>query len=83
MFGWGVEQAIATYKAVAQDVKLLGALTLFGSTPEISRYFRVDGDTVFGYDAKQAEIARMPIKEPIVIRPVYDATHKAYRTNIT
>jgi len=78
-----VEQAIATYKTVAQDRKLLGALTLFGATPEISFYFRVDGDTVVGYDAKQAEIVRVPIKEPIVIRPVYDATHKAYRTNIT
>ena len=68
---------------MAQDRKLLGALTLFGATPEISHYFRVDGDTVIGYDAKQAEIARVPLKEPVVIRPVYDATHKAFRTNIT
>jgi nitrate reductase beta subunit len=43
----------------------------------------VDGDTVIGYDAKQAEIVRVPLKEPVVIRPVYDATHKAFRTNIT
>ncbi len=44
MFGWGVEQAIATYRTAADDRKLLGALTLFGATPEISHYFRVDGD---------------------------------------
>jgi nitrate reductase beta subunit len=83
MFGWGVESAIATYRTAAQDRKLLGALTLFGSTPEISHYFRVDGDTVIGYDAKQAEIVRVPLREPVVVRELYDIKHKAFRTNIT
>jgi nitrate reductase beta subunit len=83
MFGWGVEAAIAAYKTAAADRKLLGALTLFGATPEISHYFRVDGDHVIGYDAKQAEIIRVPLKEPVVIREVYDSRHQAYRTNIT
>jgi nitrate reductase beta subunit len=83
MFGFGVERAIATYRTAAQDPKLLGALTLFGSTPEISHYFRVDGDTVIGYDAKQAEIVRVPLREPVVIRELYDIRHKAFRTNIT
>jgi nitrate reductase beta subunit len=83
MFGWGVEQAIATYKAAKDDRKLLGALTLFGATPEISHYFRLDGDWVVGYDAKQAEIVRVPLREPVIERPLYDITHKAYRTNIT
>ena len=68
---------------MSEDPKLLGALTLFGATPEISHYFRVDGDSVVGYDAKQAEIARVPIKEPVVIREVYDSKHRAFRTNIT
>jgi nitrate reductase beta subunit len=83
MFGWGVEQAIATYQTAAGDPKLLGALTLFGATPEISHYFRVDGAYVYGYDSKQAEIVRVPLREPMVIREVYDIKHKAYRTNIT
>jgi nitrate reductase beta subunit len=83
MFGWGVEQAIAAYNTAKDDKKLLGALTLFGATPEISHYFRVDGDWVVGYDFKQAEIVRVPLKEPVVIREVYDIKHKAYRTNIT
>jgi nitrate reductase beta subunit len=83
MFGWGVEAAIAAYRTAAEDRKLLGALTLFGATPEISHYFRVDGDEVIGYDAKQAEIVRVPLKEPVVIRDVYDVRHKAFRTNIT
>ena len=83
MFGWGVEQATALYRKVAEDKKLLGALLLFGATPEISHYFRVDGDHVIGYDFKQSEIVRVPLKEPVVIREVYDVKHKAYRTNIT
>jgi nitrate reductase beta subunit len=83
MFGWGVEAAIEAYRNAPNDRKLLGALTLFGATPEISHYFRVDGDTVIGYDSKQAEVVRVPIKEPVVIREVYDIKHKAFRTNIT
>jgi nitrate reductase beta subunit len=83
MFGFGAEQAIATYRTAAEDRKLLGALTLFGATPEISHYFRVDGDTVIGYDAKQAEIIRVPLREPVVVRELYDVKHKAFRTNIT
>jgi nitrate reductase beta subunit len=83
MFGWGVDEAIATYRRATEDPKLLGALLLFGATPEISHFFRVDGDTVIGYDAKQAEIVRVPLKEPAVIRELYDIKHKAYRTNIT
>jgi nitrate reductase beta subunit len=83
MFGWGVEVAIETYQEAAADRKLLGALTLFGATPEISHYFRVDGDVVIGYDLKQAEIIRVPLKEPAVIREVYDLRHEAFRTNVT
>ncbi len=83
MFGWGVEEATAAYRRAAEDRKLLGALTLFGATPEISRYFRVAGDEVIGYDAKQAEIVRVPIKEPVLVREPYDTRHRAYRTNIT
>jgi hypothetical protein len=26
---------------------------------------------------------RVPIKEPVVVRELYDITHKAFRTNIT
>jgi nitrate reductase beta subunit len=83
MFGWGAEDAIAAYGKAAQDPKLLGALLLFGATPEISHYFRVTGDWVIGYDAKQSEIVRVPLKEPAVIRPVWDERHQAFRTNIT
>ena len=83
MFGWGVEQAIETYKKAHEDPKLLAAMTLFGATPEIPHYFRVDGDVAVGYDAKQAEIVRVPLREPAVVRELYDIKNKVYRTNIT
>ncbi|GIW44906.1 MAG: hypothetical protein KatS3mg077_2188 [Candidatus Binatia bacterium] len=83
MFGWGVEQAVELYRRVAEDKKLLGALTLFGSTPQIIHYFRVDGDSAIGYDATEKELVRVPLHEPLVIREAYDQAHDAYRTNIT
>ncbi len=83
MFGWGVDEAIALYRRIKDDKKLLGALTLFGSTPQIIHYFRVDGDHAIGYDAAQREIVRVPLREPVVVREAYDAPYEAYRTNIT
>jgi nitrate reductase beta subunit len=83
MFGWGVERAIETYWRAKDDKELLGALTLFGATPEISHVFRLNGDSVIGYDEKGAELVRVPLREPIVVRPVYDARLQVYRSNIT
>jgi nitrate reductase / nitrite oxidoreductase, beta subunit len=83
MFGWGVAEAIATYKRAKDDERLLGALLLFGSTPWIvDRYTVKDGKAV-GYDDKGQEIVRVPLREPIMLRPVYDDRHDALRTNIT
>lgn len=83
MFGWGVDASLALYRKVREDKKLLAALTLFGSTPQIIHYFRVDGDYAVGYDAAQKELVRVPLHEPVLIREAYDQTHDAYRTNIT
>jgi nitrate reductase beta subunit len=83
MFGWGVERANETYWRAKDDKELLGALTLFGATPEISHVFRLNGDSVIGYDEKGAELVRVPLREPIVVRPVYDARLQVYRSNIT
>lgn len=83
MFGWGVDASLALYRKVREDKKLLAALALFGSTPQIIHYFRVDGDYAVGYDAAQKELVRVPLHEPVLIREAYDQTHDAYRTNIT
>jgi nitrate reductase beta subunit len=83
MFGWGVEEAIATYRTARSDKKLLGVLLLFGATPEITHHFKVEGDAVYGYDEKGAEIVRVPMREPIHVRAAYDEKHACHRTNTT
>jgi nitrate reductase beta subunit len=83
MFGWGVEEAIATYRTASDNPALLGALLLFGSTPMIIHHYKVQGDHAIGYDEKMEEISRVPIKEPIHVRAAYDEKFQSYRTNIT
>ena len=83
MFGPGVDQAIATYNKAADDPDLLGVLLLMGSTDKWIERFKVKDGIAYGFDAKGAEITRVPLKEPIFIRPYFDTVQKAYRHNIT
>ncbi len=83
MFGFGVPDAIATYRKALEDKKLLGALLLFGSTPDIIHYYRVEGNYSIGYDENRTELVRVPLREPIHVRVVYDERYATHRTNIT
>ncbi len=83
MFGHGVPQAIEAYKRARDDRRLLGALMLCGSTPEIIHRFRVSGDHAIGYDEKGGEVIRVPLTEPVQIRAFFDEARKVYRHNIT
>jgi nitrate reductase beta subunit len=83
MFGYGVEEALATYRQAQDDKKLLGALLLFGATPHIIHRYKVVGDWSVGYDEKGGELVRVPLREPIHVRVNYDSHRQVYRTNIT
>jgi nitrate reductase beta subunit len=83
MFGPGVEEAIATYRQAPDDPELLGALLLMGATDRWIERFRVRDGKAIGYDADGAEVARVPLKEPVYIRPDFDPALKVYRHNIT
>jgi len=83
MFGWDVARAIANYRRASEDRKLLAALLLFGATPEIIHHYAVEGNYAIGYDDNHAEIVRVPLREPIVLRALYDERHRAVRTNMT
>jgi nitrate reductase / nitrite oxidoreductase, beta subunit len=83
MFGWGVAEAIATYQKAKDDPRLLGALLLFGSTPWIIDRYEVRDGKAFGYDEKGEEVVRVPLREPIILREIYDEQHDVLRTNIT
>ncbi len=83
MFGPGVEDAIRTYRNAHNDEALLGTLTIFGSTEFWVTRFNVLKGVVTGYDIKGKEIVKVPIKEPVFIRPYYDERVEVYRHNIT
>ncbi|MCC6176703.1 MAG: dehydrogenase, partial [Chloroflexi bacterium] len=83
MFGPGVEAAISTYKQIRNDPEMLGVMLLFGSTDRWIEKFRVKGGRAYGYDAKGDEIASVPLKEPIFVRPLLDVDLNVYRHNIT
>lgn len=83
MFGHGVAEAIAAYRKAKDDKKLLAALLLFGSTPQIIHHYKIEGDRAVGYDEKRVEISRVPLREPIHVRVAYDDKRDVYRTNIT
>jgi len=81
MFGPTVEHAVNLYKNLKDDEQLLGCLTLFGATPRWIERFKVADGYAFGYDAKGAEIVRVPIKEPTFVRPFEDPHYQAVRHN--
>ncbi len=83
MFGHGVPEAIATYRKAKDDKKLLGALLLFGATPDIIHHYKVEGNHTIGYAESGAELVRVPLREPIRVRAAYDERHEAYRSNTT
>jgi len=83
MFGHGVPEAIAAYRRAAEDKKLLGALLLFGATPQILHHYKVEGNTAIGYDEKRRELVRVPLREPIRVRTAYDERLQTYRSNTT
>ena len=83
MFGPGVDAAIDAYRRTKDDPDLLGVLLLMGATERWIEKFRVSGDEVLGFDARGDEIARIPLKEPVHIRPLFDQARSVYRHNIT
>ncbi|CAK0767999.1 hypothetical protein CCP3SC15_3790001 [Gammaproteobacteria bacterium] len=58
-------------------------MLLFGATPEISHSFRLQGNSVVGYNEKGGEIVRVPLREPIFMRPIFDEKLQTYRSNTT
>lgn len=83
LFGPGVREAIATYNTAHRDEMLLGALTVFGSTEFFVEKFAVAKGVVRGFDAGGREVVKVPLHEPVVIRPFYDEKLQTYRHNIT
>ncbi len=70
LFGPGVDNAIARYTNPSHE--LLGILQLFGATQKLLFSYEVTATEAVGYGEDGAEIVRVPIVEPVIVRP---ATH--------
>jgi nitrate reductase beta subunit len=84
LFGPGTEAAVRAYRAAMEgaDPDLLGVLMLNVSTDRIIHRFRVADGRATGYDEAGKEIVRVPLREPVAIRPFHDARVGAYRHNV-
>jgi nitrate reductase beta subunit len=81
MFGPGAQAAIQTYRKAPDDPDLAGLLGLFGSTERVVPRWSRQDDWVIGSDDSGAEIARVPLKEPVYIREAFDAQRQVARVN--
>jgi nitrate reductase beta subunit len=81
MFGPGVDQAIATYRSAASDPEMSGLLGLFGSTEMLVSRFRRQGDSIAGMNEAGAEVVRVPLREPVLVRPAFDKLYQISRVN--
>lgn len=81
MFGPNADDAIATYRAVKNDPKLLAAFLLFGNTPKIITSYELVGREAVGYNAQNEEVVRVPLTEPFFERDMFDSIQKVYRHN--
>jgi nitrate reductase beta subunit len=81
MFGPGAEEAVRAYRNAGQDPDLAGLLALFGSTESVMPRWKRSGDTIFGLDESGKELVRVPMREPVLIRPAIDTARNVARTN--
>jgi nitrate reductase beta subunit len=81
MFGPGVEEAIATYRSAATDQDLAGLLGLFGSTEMLIARWRRLGDWISGMNDSGVEVVRVPLREPVLVRPAFDKLYQISRVN--
>jgi nitrate reductase beta subunit len=83
MFGPGAPAAVKAYRNAKDDKTLQGLFALFGSTERTIPYFKIAGDYAIALDDQRKEIMRVPIYEPVHIRPASDRLYQIMRSNTT
>jgi nitrate reductase beta subunit len=81
MFGPGVDEAIKTYRNAPHDDDLAGLLGLFGSSESVMERWARRGDEIFGYDGQGTAVVRVPLREPVHVRPAFDKIYQITRVN--
>jgi nitrate reductase beta subunit len=82
LFGPGAAAAMKAYRNAMNDPDLAGLLCLFGSTEMVVPRFRRQGDLISGFDEKGVEVVRVPMREPVFVRPQFDQVNQLVRINI-
>jgi nitrate reductase beta subunit len=67
MFGPGVDEAIDRYANPSHE--LLGVLQLFGVSQKLIASYEITDDEAIGFNDGGDEIVRVPIVEPVIVRP--------------
>jgi nitrate reductase beta subunit len=83
MFGPDAPAAVKTYRNARNDKTLQGLFALFGSTERTIPFFKITGDEAIALDDGHKEFARVPIYEPVHIRPADDRLYQIMRANTT
>ena len=73
--------AIATYRDAPNDPDLSGLLALFGSSERVMPRWKRVGDAILGLEEDGREIVRVPVREPMHVRPARDEVPGLARTN--
>ncbi|MBS1831996.1 MAG: dehydrogenase [Acidobacteria bacterium] len=81
LFGPGAGAAMKAYRNAMNDPDLASLLCMFGSTEMMVSRFRRQGDTITGSDEKGTELVRVPMKEPVHLRPALDIKNNLVRIN--
>jgi len=81
LFGPGAGAAMKAYRTAATDMDLAGLLCLLGSTEMVVSKWRRQGETISGLDDKGAELVKVPLREPVHVRPGIDPKLQIIRTN--
>jgi nitrate reductase / nitrite oxidoreductase, beta subunit len=81
LFGPGAEAAVKTYRGAANDADLAGLLCMFGCSEMVTPRWSRQGDWVIGSDAKGTPLVKVPMREPVFVRPAVDAVNQLVRTN--
>ncbi len=83
MFGPGAPAAVRAYRNAKEDKTLQGLFALFGSTERTIPRFKIAGDFALALDDAGKEFMRVPIYEPVYIRPAQDRLYQIMRSNTT
>ena len=81
LFGPGAGAAMKAYQNAPNDMDLAGLLCLFGSTEAMVAKWRRQGEQISGFDEKGGELIRVPLREPVHVRPGFDQRLQIIRTN--